>query len=369
MNKLLLISTLAVISTSAFAQSKARTMGGQYKWIDSCYYDKPISVDSADYDLNNGFLLGLDSAGSYLTGYYKTTNFSAPTGSGVANKIAVWSSASVLGSSVLSLSNGGGFASFIAPPSTGIKFLTNDLVNNLTLDTGVTVFNQLQAQSKDVHVLSSADTLMSLDVSEDKVGILTSTPEYVLDVNGTIRTGRDGQDGQFRMYSDQGATDYSIVLRPSTAMTENTTYLLPPDNGDANEVLSTDGAGLLTWEADADGIYSGSGTLGANTVVTMNNRLISFTGTEVNAFSVDGTTFTIDAFNNNVGIGTAAPATPLHIVGDAGAFLTVSNALIGTPDIVAPDFTTFPSDASTTPIFIQISFNGQVGYLVFVPRT
>jgi len=61
-----------------------------------------------------------------------------------------------------------------------------------------------------------------------------------------LQTGYDGADGQLTIYADQ-ATDRSVIIQPNAAMTESTTYTLPPDNGDANEVLTSDGAGALSW--------------------------------------------------------------------------------------------------------------------------
>jgi len=61
------------------------------------------------------------------------------------------------------------------------------------------------------------------------------------------------------------------------------------------------------------GIYRGSGALGGATVVTGNANTLSFTSTVTNGFSIDGTTFSVDAANDRVGIGTSLPSTSLHI--------------------------------------------------------
>ena len=39
------------------------------------------------------------------------------------------------------------------------------------------------------------------------------------------------------------------------------TFTLPPDNGDANEFLRTDGNGTTTWEPEADGVIGNEVTL------------------------------------------------------------------------------------------------------------
>lgn len=85
------------------------------------------------------------------------------------------------------------------------------------------------------------------------VGIHTNSPATTLDVNGTIRTGREGTDGELQLYSEQGATDYTYTIRPNPAATQNNTYTLPADDGNAGEVLTTDGNGNFTWGSAGGG--------------------------------------------------------------------------------------------------------------------
>ncbi|WP_415328203.1 hypothetical protein [Chryseobacterium sp. MMS23-Vi53] len=60
-------------------------------------------------------------------------------------------------------------------------------------------------------------------------------------------------------------------------------------------------------------IYNSDGTLTGNRIVTQNANTLAFTGTAVNAFSVAGSAFSVDASNKRVGIGTIAPSNYLHI--------------------------------------------------------
>ncbi|MEE9366626.1 MAG: hypothetical protein V3W44_08075, partial [Dehalococcoidales bacterium] len=66
-----------------------------------------------------------------------------------------------------------------------------------------------------------------------------------------IEIGREGIDGQLTLYAEQGAIDHSVVFQPNAAMTQDTTYTLPADDGTADQVLATDGSGALSW---ADGL-------------------------------------------------------------------------------------------------------------------
>ncbi|MFI0425315.1 MAG: beta strand repeat-containing protein [Flavobacterium sp.] len=62
------------------------------------------------------------------------------------------------------------------------------------------------------------------------------------------------------------------------------------------------------------GIYKGSGSLAGATTVTGGANTLAFTSNATNGFSVDGATFSVDAANNRVGIGTSTPTgAPLHV--------------------------------------------------------
>ncbi|MBI4646697.1 MAG: hypothetical protein HY738_08945 [Bacteroidia bacterium] len=86
-------------------------------------------------------------------------------------------------------------------------------------------------------------------IGAGNVGIKTNAPAYPLDVNGAIRTGYPGLDGQLRIYSEQGATDYEVIVNPNAAMTQDITLTLPADDGSDGQVLKTDGSGNLSWSS------------------------------------------------------------------------------------------------------------------------
>lgn len=60
-------------------------------------------------------------------------------------------------------------------------------------------------------------------------------------------------------------------------------------------------------------IYTTDGTLAGNRTVTQGANTLTFTGTQTNAFSVDGSTLSVDAANDRVGLGTTTPDTKLTI--------------------------------------------------------
>ncbi|WP_330747393.1 beta strand repeat-containing protein [Chryseobacterium sp. CP-77] len=72
---------------------------------------------------------------------------------------------------------------------------------------------------------------------------------------------------------------------------------------------STDGGSGTT----STNIYTADGTLTGNRIVTQGANTLAFTGTQTNAFSVDGNTLSVDAANDRVGLGTTTPDTKLTI--------------------------------------------------------
>jgi hypothetical protein len=133
------------------------------------------------------------------------------------------------------------------------------------------------------------------------VGVNNTNPTEALDVNGNIRV--------------------------SGALMPNNTA------GTAGQVLTSAGAGAApTWTTPSasTNIYSTDGTLAGNRIVTQGANTLAFTGSAVNAFSVDGTTMSVDAANNRVGIGTAAPTNNLHVTTSTlGGGVTVSGPTPG----------------------------------------
>ncbi|WP_415325857.1 hypothetical protein [Chryseobacterium sp. MMS23-Vi53] len=92
----------------------------------------------------------------------------------------------------------------------------------------------------------------------------------------------------------------------------------------ANKVLTSDANGVATWKdipaqsfTDTS-IYAGNGTLSSNRTVAQAGNTLAFMSTATtgtNHFSVDGSTLSVDAATNRVGIGTTAPNSTLQVVG------------------------------------------------------
>ncbi len=169
--------------------------------------------------------------------------------------------------------------------------------------------------------------------SAGNVGIGT-TPSYKLDVNGVIRTGRNGLDGQLRIYSEQGVTDWEAGFQSNSAMTENTIYTLPSAlSAGSNYVLISNTLGELSWGPVSAGgvewssLANPSGSLGLN--MGIRNTVFQWqTGTGSN----DLFTFTTDASANgtgslvNIQTGVGSTVLPLRVRAGSTEALSVNSA-------------------------------------------
>lgn len=173
------------------------------------------------------------------------------------------------------------------------------------------------------------------------VGINTTSPGTTLDVNGAI-TNRETTvavsgnavtiPANISQAQLTGAATATVTITAPTApnagqrlvIFNNTTggfgatlngVTIP--NGKALEYVysnsgwrSTDGGAVGTAGVN---IYNANGSLTSNRTVSQGANTLAFTGNQVNAFSVDGNTLSVDATNHRIGIGTSTPDTPLTV--------------------------------------------------------
>jgi hypothetical protein len=79
--------------------------------------------------------------------------------------------------------------------------------------------------------------------------------------------------------------------------------------------------GSVWAQLKTETIYNANGTLADNRIISQSNKTIAFTSSATSGtsqFSVDGSTFNVDANNNRVGIGTSAPTNNLEVAGTNG---------------------------------------------------
>jgi len=122
------------------------------------------------------------------------------------------------------------------------------------------------------------------------VGVGTSTPQKTLHVNGTL----------------QVTNELNVGGNATTAGSAGT----------IGQILTSGGAGVApVWQTAAPSvnIYNADGSLTGNRLVTQGTNTLAFSSNAVNGFSVDGSTFSVDALNNRVGVGTATPHGQLQL--------------------------------------------------------
>ncbi|PKF74494.1 hypothetical protein [Chryseobacterium sp. PMSZPI] len=152
--------------------------------------------------------------------------------------------------------------------------------------------------------------VLSVDTQNVRIGIGTNNPTNLLDIRST--------------------TNGALKIVDGT-------------QGNAR-VLTSDAAGVATWKdlpASVDtSIYNTNGTLtGARTVAQGTNSL-AFTSTATtgtNHFSVDGSTFSVDAVNNRVGLGTTAPTNVLDIRSTTNGALKIADGTQGNARVLTSD--------------------------------
>ncbi|UHO39658.1 hypothetical protein H5J24_06160 [Chryseobacterium capnotolerans] len=155
-----------------------------------------------------------------------------------------------------------------------------------------------------------------------QIGINTDTPHATLDVTGS--TNPHMKDGLLppRVSKQQlAAKDFGTYGSDQIGAIVYITDIITPAGfvPSIAQVGSIHNTGYhyftgFQWIAITTNIYNTDGNLTGNRVVTQDANTLAFTSTAINGFSVDGTTFSVDAANHRIGLGTASPETRLHVV-------------------------------------------------------
>ena len=203
---------------------------------------------------------------------------------------------------------------------------------------------------------SSAQLTGNLDVQANEVNTTTSNGNVkvaangtgVLEVRGNTGGGSDDNPGAIKLNCAENTHGITIKSPPHA---NNATYTLtlPDDDGDADQVLKTDGSGNLSWTDQTGG--SGGGVC---QIATISGRLQITTGRDAGednvvfggGYGVQYYNWTTDVFTaaNAVSSGLGTPGTSTF---SSGTGYSIANGLLYVPQAGTAKFSInieWPSD-------------------------
>jgi len=137
---------------------------------------------------------------------------------------------------------------------------------------GRSVLGDIFAQDNSIR---SVETNANIALSPDGTGIVESDSDIQLNATNGVR------------FADSDSSNYVLIKAPGT-VASNVTLTLPANDGDASQVLSTDGNGVLSWVAAGLTIANRTAADSNNYYIAMSDQT---TGTEDTLSVADGSRF------------------------------------------------------------------------------
>jgi hypothetical protein len=184
----------------------------------------------------------------------------------------------------------------------------------------LTIANLTQPRTYILPDLSGTITLSSGALGSNRVlfsdnGLISTSSAFQWDNTSRILTlGETGSSAQLRIYSSS-ASGYYLGFAASSGMTTSTIYYWPIDYGTNNYVLTTDGAGNLSWKS-----VSGAGGVDTFGLPQPNQVAFFYDGDTITGSS----NFTFSTTTNTLTIGGTIVAN--SFTGPSGATTTLSSA-------------------------------------------
>ena len=166
-----------------------------------------------------------------------------------------------------------------------------------------------------------------------------------------------------RLY-DSDSSNY-VGIQPPATVAADYTLTLPSDDGDADQVLTTDGSGTLSWTTPvSDSIYTANGTLSGNRAIELNGNSLELTqgGTSQVKFFNAGTA----QINNRLTIDgdTANSSIRMYDNGNSNAVtINAPSSMSGNVTVTLPTVNlTFPTSAGSDGDFIKTDGSGNLSF-------
>lgn len=144
--------------------------------------------------------------------------------------------------------------------------------------------------------------------SGGNVGVGTTAPAEKLDINGNLLLSNSTNTASKLLFSEPSTSGSNITSFEAQAQGANISYVLPATQGTANQVLSNNGSGTLSWATVSS--LTGSG------IINYVTKWASGTGLSNSIIFDNGT---------NVGIGTTTPSEKLDL--GAGNLVTTGSLI------------------------------------------
>jgi hypothetical protein len=206
--------------------------------------------------------------------------------------------------------------------------------------------------AKDALATGNANKIVKGTEIDDEFGAIQTAVNSKADVNNTTFTGTTTIPS---INCNGGAIDATVIGADTAAAVTATTLRTPlieyTDGDDA--IVIADGGGVTVADLTATTADINGGTIDNTVIGGATKAAGTFTDVVADDLTVDGTTLTVDATNNRVGIGTASPTEAISVTGNA----TVSGSVTAA---------SFVGDGSAiTGIAVQSKELGAIGTYAF----
>lgn len=234
--------------------------------------------------------------------------------------------------------------------STSIPSITVDAQGRITAASGNTI-------STDVVSDTTPQLGGDLDVQANEINTSTTNGNIKLNPNGTGVVevkGAGGNDGTLQLNCSANSHGVKIKSPPHSAAASYT-LTLPDDDGNANQVLKTNGSGVLSWTNQiSDVVDDTTPQLGGD--LDVNTHSIVSTSNGNITLDPNGTgDIVLDA---DVGIGTSSPLARLHIQASNPSFRLQDSSQTNQYSIITNDGGDSVYDASNNASNGQHIFRG-----------